>query len=262
MNAVVKSAISVREAKPFKYEFIVKHLDYLATQPQHDLAAHIYNVKLYDFNYTLIKTITNNDIEFDVQPTHSLNRDDFLGAWKSNTYNVGDKLFTITSDKPVHMMKIQYVRPRYAPGWTIKENGIVRFEDTRNHGTEENPTPVDYRYTLSKFDDIGDLSYSGYYDISEMEDIGLEYGLMMPNNIHDWQWDINTYEDCRQRAGEKGYNAFGFQATGTKHCWLRQVPGTGGYTVTGLQSTGEGGKKDGHVSGCALKGRKVSNNCQ
>jgi len=262
MNAVVKSAISVREAKPFKYEFIVKHLDYLATQPQHDIAAHIYNVKLYDFNYTLIKTITNNDIEFDVQPTHSLNRDDFLGAWKSNTYNVGDKLFTITSDKPVHMMKIQYVRPRYAPGWTIKENGIVRFEDTRNHGTEENPTPVDYRYTLSRFDDIGDLSYSGYYDISEMEDIGLEYGLMAPNNIHDWQYDINTYEDCRQRAGEKGYNAFGFQATGTKHCWLRQVPGTGGYTVTGLQSTGEGGKKDGHVSGCALKGRKVSNNCQ
>lgn len=262
MNAVVKSAISVRDAKPFKYEFIVKHLDYLATQPQHGIAAHIHNVKLYDFNYTLIKTVTNNDIEFDVQPTHSVNRDDHLGSWKSNTYNVGDKLFTITSDKPVHMMKIRYGRPRYAPGWTIKENGIVRFEDMRNHGTEELPTPVDYRYTLSRFDDIGDLSYSGYYDISEMEDIGLEYGIMMPNNIHAWQWDINTYEDCRQRAGEKGYNAFGFQATGSKHCWLRQVPGTGGYTVTGIVPTGEGGKKDSHVSGCALKGKKVSNNCQ
>jgi hypothetical protein len=262
MNAVVKSAISVREAKPFKYEFIIKHLDYLATQPQHDIAAHIYNVKLYDFNYTLMKTVTNKDIEFDVQPTHSVNRDDYLGAWKSNTYNVGDKLFTITSDKPVHMMKIRYARPRYAPGWTIKENGIVRFEDMRNHGSEELPSTVDYRYILSRFDDIGDLSYSGYYDISEMEDIGLEYGLMAPNNIHAWQYDINTYEDCRQRAGEKGYNAFGFQATGSKHCWLRQVPGTGGYTVTGLQSTGEGGKKDSHVSGCALKGKKVSNNCQ
>lgn len=269
MNAVVKSAISVRDAKPFKYEFIVKHLDYIATQPQHNLAAHISSVKLYDFNYTLMKTVTNKDIEFDVQPTHSLNRDDYLGAWKSNTYNVGDKLFTITSDKPVHMMKIQYGRPRYAPGWTIKENGIVRFEDMRNHGTEELPTPVDYRYTLSRFDDIGDLSYSGYYDISEMEDIGLEYGLMMPNNIHDWQYDINTYENCRQRAGEKGYNAFGFQSIyhsdfGGKqgHCWLRQVPGTGGYTVTGFLSLGEGGKKDKHVSGCALKGKKVSNNCQ
>ena len=95
-----------------------------------------------------------------------------------------------------------------------------------------------------------------------MEDIGLEYGLMLPNNIHDWQWDINTYENCRQRASEKGYNAFGFQATGTKHCWLRQVPGTGGYTVTGLLATGKGGKEDSHVSGCALKGKKVSNNCQ
>jgi len=262
MNAVVKSAISVRDAKPFKYEFIVKHLDYMATVPQHGLSAHIDNVKLYDFNDTLIKTVTNNDIEFDIQPNHKVNQDDYLGAWKSNTYNVGDKLFTITSDKPVHMMKIQYGRPRYAPGLTIKENGIVRSEDMRNHGSEELPTPVDYRYTLSRFDDIGDLSYSGYYDISEMEDIGLEYGLMLPNNIHDWQWDINTYENCRQRASEKGYNAFGFQATGTKHCWLRQVPGTGGYTVTGLLATGKGGKEDSHVSGCALKGKKVSNNCQ
>ena len=32
--------------------------------------------------------------------------------------------------------------------------------------------------------------------------------------------------------------------------------------MTGLQSTGEGGKKDSHVSGCALKGKKVSNNCE
>jgi len=263
MNTVVKSAITVREAKPFKYEFIVKHLDYMATQPQHNLAAHIYNVKLYDFNDTLIKKVTNNDIEFDVQPTHSVNRGDYLGAWKSNKYNVGDRLFTITSEKLVKKLTVEYARPRYAPGWTIKENGKVRFEDVRNHGTEENPSTVTYTYTLSRFDDgIGHLSYSGYYDISEMEDIGLEYGIMMPNNIHDWQWDINTYENCRQRAGEKGYNAFGFQQTGTKHCWLRQVPGTGGYTVTGLQSTGEGGKKDNHVSGCAVKGKKVSNNCQ
>lgn len=277
MNAVVKSAISVRDAKPFKYEFIVKHLDYMASVPQGGLAAHIHNVKLYDFNDTLIKTVTNNDIEFDVQPNHKVNQGDYLGAWKSNTYNVGDKLFTITSDKPVHMMKIQYGRPKYAPGWTIKENDIVRFEDTRNHYENEEPTPVDYRYTLSRFDDIGDLSYSGYYDISEMEDIGLEYGLMLPNNIHEWQYDINTYEGCRQRAGETAgktnpserFNAFGFQSiyhsdfSGKQgRCWLRQVPGTGGHKFTGFLSLGEGGKKDKHVSGCALKGKKVSNNCQ
>ena len=269
MNAVVKSAISVREAKPFKYEFIVKHLDYMATVPQHGLAAHIHDVKLYDFNYTLIKTVTNKDIEFDVQPNHKDNTSVYLGAWKSNTYNVGDKLFTITSDKPVHMMKINYGRPRYAPGWTIKENGIVRFEDMRNHGTNMEPPQVDYRYTLSRFDDIGDLSYSGYYDISEMEDIGLEYGLINPNSIHDWQDDINTYEDCRQRAGEEGFNAFGFSTIhhpligsteGT--CWLRQVPGTGQHTFKSLDPTGEGGRKDAHVAGCAVKGKKVSNNCQ
>jgi hypothetical protein len=253
----------------FKYEFIVKHLDYIATQPQHNLAAHIHNVKLYDSDGILIKTITNNDIDFHKAPTHAVNSGDYLGAWKSNTYNVGDKLFTITSDKPVKKLTVKYLRPRYAPGWTIKENGIVRFEDIRNHGTNMTPTPVTYTYTLSSFDDIGDLSHSGYYDISEMEDIGLEYGLMAPNNIHDWQYDINTYEGCRLRAGEKGYNAFGFQSIyhsdfGGKqgYCWLRQVPGTGEYTLTGVDATGKGGKEDNHVSGCAVKNKKVSNNCQ
>lgn len=271
MNAVVKSAISVRDAKPFKYEFIVKHLDYIATQHQYNFAAHISNVKLYDFNDTLIKTVTNNDIEFDVQPTHSVNRGDYLGAWKGNTYNVGDKLFTITSDKPVNKLTVEYARPIFAPGWTIKENGIVRFEDMRNHGDEDDgkSTTVVYTYTLSRFDDIGDLSYSGYYDISEMEDIGLEYGLINPNSIHEWQYDINTYEDCRQRAGEKGYSAFGFSTIhhpliGSTEgaCWLRQVPGTGQHTFKSLDPTGEGGKKDAHVAGCAVKGKKVSNNCQ
>jgi len=273
MNTVVKSAITVREAKPFKYEFIVKHLDYLATQPQHNIAAHIHNVKLYNFNDTLIKTITNNDIEFDKAPTHKANSSDYLGAWKSNKYNVGDRLFTITSEKLVKKLTVEYGRPRYAPGWTIKENGKVRFEDVRNHGTGENPSTVTYTYTLSRFDDgIGHLSYSGYYDISEMEDIGMEYGLINPNSIHDWQYDINTYEGCRLRAIEKGYNAFGFQSiyhastdgTAGKQgtCWLRQVPNTGSHAFKSLDPTGKGGKKDNHVTGCTVKGKKVSNKCQ
>ena len=270
MSTLVKSAITVRDAKPFKYEFIIKHLDYLATQPQHNIAAHIHNVKLYDFSDTLIKKVTNNDIEFNIKPKHKENSSDYLGAWKSKTYNVGDRLFTITSDKPVKKLTVEYGRPRYAPGWTIKENGLIRFEDVRNHSSEELPTPVTYTYTLSRFDDgIGHLWYSGYYDISEMEDIGMEYGLINPNNTHSWQNDINTYEGCRLRAKEKGYNAFGFQSiyhtdTNDKQgtCWLRQVPGEGVYTFKSLDPTGEGGKRDNHVQGCVEKGKKVSNKCQ
>ena len=41
-----------------------------------------------------------------------------------------------------------------------------------------------------------------------------------------------------------------------------QYLSTLGYKVTGIVPTGEGGKKDSHVSGCAEKGKKVSNNCQ
>ena len=269
MSTLVKSAITVRDVKPFKYEFIIKHLDYLATQPQHDIAAHIHNVKLYDFSDNLIKKVTNNDIEFNIKPEHKVNSSDYLGAWKSKTYEVGSKLFTITSDKPVKKLTVEYGRPRYAPGWTIKENGLIRFEDVRNHSTAETPTPVTYTYTLSRFDDgIGHLWYSGYYDISEMEDIGMEYGLINPNNTHSWQNDINTYEGCRLRAKEKGYSAFGFQSiyhgsTGKQGtCWLRQVPGEGVYTFKSLDPTGEGGKRDNHVQGCVEKGKKVSNKCQ
>tara|TARA_B000000557_G_scaffold262364_1_gene263025 strand:- start:78 stop:1997 length:1920 start_codon:yes stop_codon:yes gene_type:complete len=269
MNAVVKSAISVREAKPFKYEFFIKHLDYMATWDESSIGVHIHNVKLYDFNDTLIKTVTNNDIEFNVQPTHSVNRSDYLGAWKKNTYNAGDKLFTITSDKPVNELTIEYGRPRYAPGWSIKENGIVRFEDVRNHGSGEQPSTVTYTYTLSRFDDIGDLSYSGYYDISEMEDMGMEYGLISPNSTHNWQWDINTYKGCRQRAKEKEYNAFSFQSPNHTdfngkqgYCFLRNIPGTGEHTFEKLIATGKGGKEDSHISGCVEKGKKVSNKCK
>ena len=34
------------------------------------------------------------------------------------------------------------------------------------------------------------------------------------------------------------------------------------HAVKSLIPIGKGGKKDNHVSGCALKGKKVSNNCQ
>ena len=69
-------------------------------------------------------------------------------AWNSNGHNVGDKIFTIVSDKKVDKIDIVYTRPRYAPGWIIKENGVTKITETSNRGNNADPRPVVYTYDI------------------------------------------------------------------------------------------------------------------
>jgi len=69
-------------------------------------------------------------------------------AWNSNGHNVGDKIFTIVSDKKVDKIDIVYTRPRYAPGWIIKENGVTKITETSNRGGNTEPRPVVYTYDI------------------------------------------------------------------------------------------------------------------
>ena len=69
-------------------------------------------------------------------------------SWNSNGHNVGDKIFTIVSDKKVDKIDIVYTRPRYAPGWIIKENGVTKITETSNRGSNANPRPVVYTYDI------------------------------------------------------------------------------------------------------------------
>ena len=56
-------------------------------------------------------------------------------SWNANGHNEGDKIFTIVSDKKVDKIDIVYTRPRYAPGWIIKENGVAKITETSNRGS-------------------------------------------------------------------------------------------------------------------------------
>ena len=60
-------------------------------------------------------------------------------SWNSNGHNEGDKIFTIVSDKKVDKIDIVYTRPRYAPGWIIKENGVTKITETSNRGGTTEP---------------------------------------------------------------------------------------------------------------------------
>ena len=69
-------------------------------------------------------------------------------SWNANGHNVGDKIFTIVSKKKVDKIDIVYTRPRYAPGWIIKENGVTKITETSNRGNNADPRPVVYTYDI------------------------------------------------------------------------------------------------------------------
>jgi hypothetical protein len=72
-------------------------------------------------------------------------------AWDEEdevVYTLGDVIFTITSPTKVNQFDISYARPIYAPGWIIKENGVVVLTEFQNRGGDLEPIPVTYNYTI------------------------------------------------------------------------------------------------------------------
>ena len=68
-------------------------------------------------------------------------------GWKAGQGEVGTKVFTVTTSTKVKKFKIDYFRPKYVPGWTIKENGKEVL--TTSKGANENtPTPAVVKYKI------------------------------------------------------------------------------------------------------------------
>jgi len=68
-------------------------------------------------------------------------------AWKAGQAVVGTKLLTITMPSKVSKFTIDYFRPKYVPGWTIKENG-TEVLSTSKGANEDSPTPTVVEYTI------------------------------------------------------------------------------------------------------------------
>lgn len=84
----------------------------------------------------------------DPEPSNPQYTDLTWSAWQGGQIPVGSKVFTITTKEKVGEFEIDYFRPKYAPGWIIKENGIEVVKETENGGTGDAPNPYTKKYTI------------------------------------------------------------------------------------------------------------------
>ena len=84
----------------------------------------------------------------DPEPVNPTYTDLTWSAWTDEQIPIGSKVFTITTPSKVGEFEIDYFRPKYAPGWIIKENGVEVLKETVNGGTGDTPTPKTIKYTI------------------------------------------------------------------------------------------------------------------
>ena len=77
----------------------------------------------------------------DPEPANPTYADLTWSAWKEGQIPVGSKVMTITTPSKVKEFEIDYFRPKYAPGWIIKENGKEVLKETANGGSKKTPNP-------------------------------------------------------------------------------------------------------------------------
>lgn len=136
--------IDVPEPETFTYELIMN-------KKNPYLGIHIEYIKLDGVLATKAQTTIHKNPNRNNKPDNMFSVGSDLNnfaSWNANGHNVGDKIFTIVSDKKVDKMDIVYTRPQYAPGWIIKENGVTKITETSNRGYIANPRPVVYTYNI------------------------------------------------------------------------------------------------------------------
>ena len=84
----------------------------------------------------------------DPEPANPTMTDLTWSAWKEGQIPVGSKVFTITTPTKVGEFEIDYFRPKYAPGWIIKENGVEVLKETNNGGGGNTPNPKKIKYII------------------------------------------------------------------------------------------------------------------
>ena len=84
----------------------------------------------------------------DPEPADGEYVDASWSAWKEGQAGVGTKLFTVTTSTKVKTFKIHYFRPKYVPGWKIKENGKEVLTTSKGRADENTPAPVSFKYQI------------------------------------------------------------------------------------------------------------------
>ena len=125
----------------FSYEFIMN-------KKNQTLGIHVGWIKLDGVLATKEQTTIHKPPNRNNNSNHMFTGDNNYSAWNANGHNVGDKIFTIESNKQIEKIDISYARPRYGPGWIIKENGVAKITETSNRGNNLTPSPAVYIYNI------------------------------------------------------------------------------------------------------------------
>src|SRR5210317_271659 len=136
--------IDIPEPESYTYEFIIN-------KTTASLGIHVEYIKLDGVLATKAQTTIHKSPNRNNKPDNMFSigsGTENYASWNSNGYSVGNKIFTIKSDKKVDKIDIVYTRPRYAPGWIIKENGVTKITETSNRGSNMDPRPVVYTYDI------------------------------------------------------------------------------------------------------------------
>jgi hypothetical protein len=84
----------------------------------------------------------------DPEPIAPIDSSDLTwSGWKDGQGEVGTKLLTITMPYKVDVFTFDYFRPKYVPGWTIKENGVEVLTTTKGANADV-PQPSVVTYTI------------------------------------------------------------------------------------------------------------------
>ena len=83
----------------------------------------------------------------DPEPADAKNADVTWSAWKEGQAVTGTKLLTITMPSKVAKFEMDFFRPKYVPGWTIKENG-TEVLSTSKGDNKNTPTPITVEYVI------------------------------------------------------------------------------------------------------------------
>ena len=83
----------------------------------------------------------------DPEPADAEHADASWSAWKEGQAVTGTKLLTITMPSKVAKFEMDFFRPKYIPGWTIKENGTEVLSTSKGANLDI-PSPITVEYTF------------------------------------------------------------------------------------------------------------------
>jgi hypothetical protein len=128
-------------SQTYVYEFVVSMPNYAG------IGMNIIEIKVDD-KHLRRNSVTHYQKASSGLSYHMYDDDENTSASYLYRLKIGDKFMKVKLNRRPKKFSITYLRPNYAPGWSILENGKEILREKSNHGSAFDPSPVTYEYIL------------------------------------------------------------------------------------------------------------------